>query len=251
MVTKDGLRFFGRDVVTRLLGDLAGETPARKKRKQGSMSARVKVVVNPADISKAMVWNHRRRRPEWLENVHIKFAVECGSRWEYRMVKEYAKNADKEFVTEEQRLAHIRTLRAKIESVSPDLKGKALARQRALLAARKEKPEGDAVVEATAPATWHGNGKVVDGPANIPTTVAAKTRRDDGLPPAGVRRGGRKAIEKQKRTMAKNREAKASTPDHSTSEPHQVVPAPKITLTNEEFALLQSLDWVNAGKDGE
>jgi len=253
VVTKDGLRFYDRKAVSRLLNDLSQETPVDPATQHGSATSRVKVVINPADISKAMVWNHRRRRPEWLENVQIRFAIECGSRWEYRMVKESMKKADQEFITEDLRLAHIRKLRAKIESASPDLKGNALARQRALLAARKDKPEGDTVVFAKAPATWHGLATVDATASDIPTTVAAKTRKDDGLPPAGVRRGGKKAIGKQKRTMAKKREAEAADAAPATMmlEPTKFLPAPNQTLSNEDLAELQGLDWVNAGKEDQ
>lgn len=250
VVTKDGLRFYDRDAVTRLLDDLGQEAPVRSRRRHGSMTARVKVVVNPADISRAMVWNHRRRRPAWLENVQIRFAVECGSRWEYRMVKEHAKNADREFITEEQRLEHVRILRAKIESASPDLKGKALARQRALLAARKDKPEGDAVIRTAAPATWHGKTPASDSASNIPTTVAAKTREGDGLPPAGVRRGGKKAVRKHKQTMARKREEKADfAPATMPAEPPVFAPAPAGLLSAEDLAKLQDLDWVNSERE--
>ena len=71
---------------------------------------------------------------------------------------------------------------------------------------------------------------------DIPTTVAAKTRDDDGLPPAGIRRGGKKAVEKQKRTLAKKREAEAAEPAPATMmmEPTKFLPAPNQTLSDKD-----------------
>jgi len=150
---KDGLRFCDRDAVTRLLDDLAPTTKFGDRRK-GSATVKVKVVVNPEDITFCQIWNPKRRRMEILHNLHPLFARGVSSRWEYRMLKEFAKTADAAFITEEDQLLQLAALRTMIESLTPDLRAKAMKRRRKLLAAKPEGPVGDRIATATAPSVY-------------------------------------------------------------------------------------------------
>lgn len=204
VVTKDGLRFSDRVAVTQLLDDLAKEVPVRERRK-GSATAKVKVIVFPDDITQARVWNHHRREYVTLGNVHARFARECASRWEYRVVKGMVDEEAKEFDTEEARMARLLRARRLIEGASPTLRDKAAKRQRALLAGRKAKPEGDLVMEGHAPASPDGREPIIEVPTNIASVVAT----DDGQAVKGHQRGGKAAVEKARRTRARKKEEKA------------------------------------------
>jgi len=219
---KDGLRFYDREAVSRLLSDNARTTPIRQRRK-GSATVTVKVVLDPSDISRLMVWNERRRRPEYLENVHVRFGKECASHWEYLQVKAWADEENADFSTDQERLAALWRLRTLISSAAPAQLHKARKRHLGLLKTRPETPVGDYMVEEVdreyahdgnpdnhkktfdAPATTPGAPESADG---IPTTLAASIAESDPIPHKGVRRGGPKAVEKQKATVARKRAAR-------------------------------------------
>ena len=203
VVTKDGLRFSGVQAVSNLLDDLAKETPMRDRR-QGSATAKVKVVVYPDDISRASVWNHRRREYVTLDNAHPRFAKECASRWEYRLVKGMVDEEAKEFDTEEARMSRLFRARRLIESASSELRAKAGKRHRALLASRRAKPFGDLVMGGTTQASPDGRDPV----AEVPIVIASVLATDDGQAVKGHRRGGKAAVVKARKTRARKREEK-------------------------------------------
>jgi hypothetical protein len=88
---------------------------------------------------------------EILHNLHPTFAKGVSSRWEYRMLKEFAKSADAAFITEEQQLMQLDALRTLIESMTPDLRAKAMKRRQKWLRKKPETLVGHAVALATAP----------------------------------------------------------------------------------------------------
>jgi hypothetical protein len=234
---KDGLRFYDREAVTRLLDDLAMDTKFSDRRK-GSATAKVKAVVNPEDVTFAQVWNPRRKRMEILHNLHPTFAKGVSSRWEYRMLKEFAKSEDAAFITEEQQLMQLAALRTLIESMTPDLRAKAMKRRQKLLGKKPEGLVGHSVARATAPGNWQGNapvdppddGSTAASAAHVVISVAASTNVRDGVMVKGVRRGGKKAIEKAKKTIAEKKaaaetakaaqEATIKAPQPPTSSPY-------------------------------
>ncbi|MGI3904015.1 MAG: hypothetical protein ACRYGP_01280 [Janthinobacterium lividum] len=204
VVTRDGLRFSGVQAVSRLLDDLAKEMPMRDRR-EGSATAKVKVVVYPDDITQASVWNHHRREYVVLENAHPRFAKECASRWEYRLVKGIVSDETKEFDTEEARLRRLFHARRLIESASTALRARAVKRHRALLASQKAKPEGDLVMQGYAQASPEGCDSVV----KVPTVIASVIATDDGHAVKGHRRGGAAATKKARASRLRNRDEKA------------------------------------------
>jgi putative transposase len=247
--TRDGLRFFERDVVTRLLNALARDTAHRERRK-GSATARVKVVVNPEDFSQCMVWDSRNRRPEYLHNVHSEFAKACSSRWEYRQLKAFADAENQAFESDEDRLKQLNSLREQIEAMAPELKAAALKRRRKLLAQMSnDAPSGAMILRAQAPASADGRNPV---DADVPTLFAARVRKDDRLP-KGVRRGGKKATEKQQRTMAARRQARSDSADIDRKETTTGLPITEPIPKAEPTSLrdprrVRALAWVLGDK---
>jgi putative transposase len=208
---RDGLRFFDRAAVTGLLDDLARFTPHRQRR-AFSAKAKVKVVVDPSDISQCIIWNPKTNRPVTLGNVHVRFGKECATRWEYQQVAAWADEENLAFSTDEERLAALWKLRALISSMAPEELKKARKRHFALLKTLKEEPVGDRVVDAVDD-DYATDGKPKSGPkepaaakSGIPNLIAATIAEGDALPRKGVRRGGAKSIAKQKQTVALNRE---------------------------------------------
>lgn len=206
VVTKDGMRFYDPDGVTALLDAMAKETPARERAK-GSATVRVKVVVNPEDLNQCMVWDRVNKRPVFLRNLHTEFGKQVSSRWEYRQLRAFAKAENLAFKSDADRLRALNALRGMIEAMAPELRAAALKRRRKLLAAMSaDAPEGSTVLIAKAPATHDGKAPTV---ADLPATPIAEVRVVDSVA-KGVRRGGKAATEKQKRTIAAKRRAKAS-----------------------------------------
>ena len=202
VTTRDGLRFYDERAVTRLLSELASEVPHRQRRRKGSAKVPVKVVVNPEEMISAMVWNHKTRRPEFFGNVHVKYAVECSSRWEHNQIKAFAKEQDAAFITDDERLAQLRILQARIEAASPDLRAKAMKRRRKLMEKMAKNPSGDTIVWDREHASV-ADYELADG--DILTGVPARMNEGDGLPPKGVSYGGDKGEAKRRKTV----EAKA------------------------------------------
>ena len=228
VVTKDGLRFYDPDGVTALLNSMASTTPVRDRAK-GSATVRVKVVVNPEDLSQCMVWDRVNKRPIFLRNLHTEFGKQVSSRWEYRQLKAFAKAESLEFKSDADRLRALNSLRGMIEAMAPELRAAALKRRRKLLAQMSQDiPTGSNVLVAEAPATHDGKAPIV---SNLPSPPIAEVRVDDRIA-KGVRRGGKAAVEKQKRTMAAKRREKATTSDAPPMEtpvgmpPRSPAPAP-------------------------
>ena len=218
VVTRDGLRFSHVHRVTELLEELGNEEPMRKRRK-GSAKATVKIVVDPEDISKVTVWNHRQRKPVILNNVHAAFAKECKSRWEYRMVKAFVDDECQAFSTEEDRLKRRWKLRQMIEAASPAIKKGALRRFRALMSKQDPKPKGNLVMTSEVEASVDGREPVEE----VAAVMAAVTADGDGLPVKGIRRGGSAAVEKRKETLARKRAEKAEARQETRAEANGTV----------------------------
>ena len=269
----DGLRFYDREAVSRLLSDNARDTPMRQRRK-GSATVTVKVVLDPSDISKLMVWNERRRRPEYLNNVHVRFGKECATHWEYLQVKAWAAEENADFSTDQERLDALWRLRTLISSAVPEQLHKARKRHLGLLKTRPETPVGDYMVETVDDAYAHdGNPddrkKKADAPPatarepdpaeGIPTSLAAAFAEGDAIPHKGVRRGGAKAVEKQKATVARKRAAKKATEAAPTAAAKTKAAADPFSSTRTAFADISDdeieVDWVKGAggrsKDGK
>jgi len=226
VTTKDGLRFYDPKAVTELLSDLGCLTKSRDRRKF-SAKAEVKVVVKPTDISHCYVYNPKTCRWVRLDNVHVKFGMKCKTRWEYRQVKLWVEEQNEALSTDEQRPAALGRLRMHIAAASPKEMKKARKRRLALLAdSRVEKkateqpapgyafgsaPEANASPPA-APYAGPEMIKAADGPFDptcgvepIPIVLAEQISAEDAIPRKGVRRGGAKAVETQKKALARKR----------------------------------------------
>ena len=270
VVTRDGLRFSHTQHVTELLEDLGKQEPMRTRRK-GSAKAVVKIVIDPEDISKVTVWNPVRRKPVILDNVHLAFARECRSRWEYRMLKSFVHEECVAFSTEEDRMKRHWKLRQMIDASSPEIKKTNLRRYRALLAKQGPKPEGNLVMAAQVQASVDGREPVDE----VEAVLAAVTAAGDGLPMKGARRGGQAAVDKQKATVAarkaeKDRAARSASVDvddeagtlrsvvEHEPEPFRAreTPAPRSTQKTKQDAPEEApdnpfaaLDWVKKALD--
>jgi len=244
VTTKDGLRFYDPKAVTELLSDLAHLTPPRERRKF-SAKAEVKMVVNPLDISHCHVFNPRTGRWVRLDNVHIRFGVECRTRWEYRQVKLSVDEENAAFGTEEERLAALWRFRTLVSKSSPKQLDKTRKRQLALmkdsrLQKRVTQPASpgyafDAPVAEdvgpAAPISAPGPFDPTCGVEPIPIIIAEQITNEGAIPRKGVRRGAAKAVATQKKTIARKRaeaakRADATAPPTTPSEPHDNASAP-------------------------
>ncbi len=203
---KDGLRFWDRAAVTNLLSDLAHTVPPAGQKKF-SAKARVTVVVDPVDISHCHIWNPRTHKWVRLNNQHIKFGIECRTRWEYRQVKKWAEEENLAFSTEADQMKALWKLRTLISSTSPALLDKARKRQFALERGAAGRTIASGGVEAPLPTTGADCGL----PGIL--TVPAQEILGDLLPQKRTRRGGARAIERQKTSAAARKAAEAARAD--------------------------------------
>lgn len=250
VTTKDGLRFYDPKAVTELLSDLSHLTPPRDRRKF-SAKAEVKMVVDPLDISHCHVFNPKTGRWVRLDNVHIRFGVECRTRWEYRQVKLLVDKENAAFTTEKERLAALWRFRTLISKAAPAQVRKAQKRQLALMAdsrllkrvtqppspgyafdAPDERPAAAASDELHPPApAGKGPFDPTCGVEPIPIVLAEQVSAENDIPRKGVRRGGAKAVETQKKTLARKRAEAAAklasdaSPPTAPNEPADGAPA--------------------------
>ena len=251
---RDGLRFYDPVAVTNLLSDLANRTPHGKRRKF-SAKATVKVVVDPSDISYALVYNSKTHQWVRLNNQHVTFGKTCATRWEYQQVKAWADEQNLAFSTEAQQLDALWKLQTLISSAAPEQLDKARKRHLALIKKREADTRGDIVVDAT-DADYAPDGKPKTGAdcgvKGIPTLTADTIATGDPLPRKGVRPGGAKAIARQKATMAKKRaetEAKDAVEAPAQKEPiARQTPVAAFPTAADAFAAISDdvleEDWV-------
>lgn len=193
-----GLRYHDPAVVQRLLNDLVGTAPAKEQRRSGSGTCKVKVKYNPANLAEIHVWNHLDRRYHTLPCTQDRYAAGM-SLWLHGKLREWAKAANLDFATEEDRLEARARLAAKIQQLIPDVVVRARrAAARVLTAPRQQAMDG--VVELRFAASRH------DGMAPlIDQAPLAFSRTDDGLA------SSRPAVRKKPKSSPK-RAAKAVPP---------------------------------------
>ena len=199
VTTRDGLRFYDPLAVQHLLSELSHAMPHRERRK-GSAKFPVKVVLNQEDTSSVMVWNHVRRIPVVFGNRHVKFAKECSSIWEYRQIKQFAKEQDAAFSTDEERLLQLHRLQAMIEEASPTMKaasvrGPAQAHGQVGRARRHGRPRQGGAVGGTCAGGWRradGRSRALQRGRRAADQGRAPWRREvqgEAAPDAGAQEG--------------------------------------------------------------
>ncbi|NNM74204.1 DDE-type integrase/transposase/recombinase [Enterovirga aerilata] len=212
-LTRSGIEFRNMvfhdpEITTRLLDDLAGTTPMRKRRRRpSSETAAVKIKYNPADASAISVWNPGRkpRGYDRLPNWDRLYAATPGlGFWHNDQIKRFADAEDLAFKSEADRLLARDRFREELEAASPALRDASMRKQARLMNPAQPVLRGD-VVQFGHEAPSASGLK----PNDILVHVAARDRADDGIPEPGPRRGGAKAAAKAKATRKEKRAAKA------------------------------------------
>ncbi len=167
-----GLQYRCPTTVQKLLNDLVGSASVRSQRRSGSLTCKVKVKYNPANIAEVHVWHHLERRYYTLPCCDPDYAQGM-SLWHHNKLKEWARAADLAFVTQRDRLHARAKLAAKVDRLFPDI---ALRRRSAVARLTKTPVQTpmEGVVEMRFAASRH------DGLAPIIDQVSLASSRTDG-----------------------------------------------------------------------
>ncbi|WAC59788.1 Mu transposase C-terminal domain-containing protein [Brevundimonas sp. SL130] len=169
-----GLQYRCAATVQKLLNDLVGSAPVRGQRRSGSMTCKVKVKYNPANIAEVHVWHHLERRYYTLPCCDPEYAQGM-SLWHHNKLKEWARAADLAFTTQQDRLQARAKLAAKVDRLFPDI----TLRRRSAVARIKKAPvqtSMEGVVEMRFATSRH------DGLAPVIDQIClASSRTDAGL----------------------------------------------------------------------
>jgi putative transposase len=210
------MRFHDAELTTQILDDMVRLQPvtSQSKKTYGQARARIKLKYNPADASQIQVWNEGAEPKHYVTLPNVDANMARGlSFWAAERVREYARELDLEYATEDERLLARDALRREWEAMA-----QATPRRTGADARRGIAQETPTVIEgvvnfAKAAPSVYGNAQPVDLPA--------LTRANSSEKPVSSLRGGKKTKEKI-RKAARRRKAEATSQeagDRETSAP--------------------------------
>lgn len=171
-----GLQYHDPAAVGALLTELAVVAPQREQRRSGSITCKVTVKYNPANLNEVQVWHHLQKRYVTLPWTEPDYAQGL-SLWHHERIKQWTKEAGLRFSSLQDRLEARARMIEQVERLAPELK----MRQRRAMARLMHSPankvsEGlvSGVVEMEIAPSRH------DGLAPIIPQVALATERTDG-----------------------------------------------------------------------
>ena len=190
--------------IARILNNNVSRSPVRGRRKK-SASVPVKIKYNPCDLGQIYAFDPVDKRYYPLQAEHFQYANGL-SMYQHKLVREVRKQENLAFVSEEDHLAALQSLRTRIEHCAPDLRIR--ARKAAMrLVKQKEEPksiEGDYVAVTL-------EGREHTGQLVIPNHSMMSHRTDNGSAVASAirskvnRNSAHKAVKSQSKLSPKNR----------------------------------------------
>lgn len=200
-----------------LLDDMAARERTRRGKRKGSVTATVKVKVNPEDLSRIYVFNSQDNQYYELRCTDPDYA-EGTSLWQHREIRKFALAQANSFRTPAERRAMRLALARRIADAAPEIGLKRKRDQKKLEDAFANDLEAlDQVEEA--------------GDQGIRVTPAAATRGDGGLPQHSPQRG-----KSARRRNAAKRKGRATTP-----KPVRATPA--LVAMTEELRTAAEAGW--------